>query len=167
MVPRGGIELSSMLLNYRRFWNDVFLVYPLMYPALNSHAHSPLCPTGNGPSFLIEGLAEASIAVITLPADNLFLQGRDAPSLPPRGLAPVRQLRAVGVRAAAASDNIQDPFIPIGSGDLLEVARWTLLTGHFGLADHRVAFDMVASEPASTSDSARTGASMRARAPIC
>jgi hypothetical protein len=23
MVPRGGIELSSMLLNYRRFWNDV------------------------------------------------------------------------------------------------------------------------------------------------
>jgi cytosine deaminase len=97
---------------------------------------------------IIEGLAEAGIAVITLPAANLFLQGRDAPSLPPRGLAPVRSLLAAGVRLAAASDNIQDPFIPTGSGDLLEVARWTLLAGHLGLADHRAAFDMVASQPA-------------------
>jgi cytosine deaminase len=57
-------------------------------------------------------------------------------------------LLAAGVRLAAASDNIQDPFIPTGSGDLLEVARWTLLAGHLGLADHRAAFDMVASQPA-------------------
>jgi cytosine deaminase len=97
---------------------------------------------------IIEALAEAGIAVITLPAANLLLQGRDAPSLPPRGLAPVRSLLAAGVRLAAASDNIQDPFIPTGSGDLLEVARWTLLAGHLGLADHRAAFDMVASQPA-------------------
>ncbi len=34
---------------------------------------------------IIEGLAGAGIAVITLPAANLFLQGREAPSLPPRG----------------------------------------------------------------------------------
>ena len=98
---------------------------------------------------IIEGLAGAGIAVITLPAANLFLQGRDAPSLPPRGLTRVRQLVAAGVPVAAASDNIQDPFIPTGSGDLLEVARWTLLAGHLGLTDHRTAFDMVASVPAS------------------
>jgi len=98
---------------------------------------------------IIEGLAGAGIAVITLPAANLFLQGREAPSLPPRGLTRVRQLMAAGVPVAAASDNIQDPFIPTGSGDLLEVARWTLLSGHLGLTDHRIAFDMVASVPAS------------------
>jgi cytosine deaminase len=98
---------------------------------------------------IIEGLVGAGIAVITLPAANLFLQGRDATSLPPRGLTRVRQLVAAGVPVAAASDNIQDPFIPTGSGDLLEVARWTLLAGHLGLADHRTAFDMVASVPAS------------------
>jgi cytosine/creatinine deaminase len=98
---------------------------------------------------IIEGLAGAGIAVITLPAANLFLQGREAPSLPPRGLTRVRQLVAAGVPVAAASDNIQDPFIPTGSGDLLEVARWTLLAGHLGLADHRTAFDMVASVAAS------------------
>jgi cytosine/creatinine deaminase len=98
---------------------------------------------------IIEGLAGAGIAVITLPAANLFLQGRDAPSLPPRGLTRVHELMAAGVPVAAASDNIQDPFIPTGSGDLLEIARWTLLSGHLGLADHRTAFDMVASVPAS------------------
>jgi cytosine deaminase len=110
-------------------------------------ALSALAP--NESARIIEGFAQADIAVITLPAANLFLQGRDAPSLPPRGLAPIRQLKAAGVRVAAASDNIQDPFVPTGSGDLLEVARWTLLAGHLGLADHRAAFDMVASQPAS------------------
>jgi cytosine deaminase len=49
---------------------------------------------------------------------------------------------------AAASDNIQDPFIPTGSGDLLEMARWTLLAGHLGLADHTTAFNMVTAVPA-------------------
>jgi cytosine deaminase len=97
---------------------------------------------------IIADLAEAGIAVVTLPAANLFLQGRDAGELPPRGLTRVHELIAAGVRVAAASDNIQDPFVPIGSGDLLEVARWTLVAGQLGLADLRVAFDMVSTAPA-------------------
>ena len=97
---------------------------------------------------IIAGFAEAGISVITLPAANLFLQGRDADQLPPRGLTRVRELRDAGVRVAAASDNIQDPFIPIGSGDLLEIARWTLVAGQLGLRDLATAFDMVSSIPA-------------------
>jgi cytosine/creatinine deaminase len=38
--------------------------------------------------------------------------------------------------------------VPIGSGDLLEVARWTLAAGQLGLADLRVAFDLVSAAPA-------------------
>src|SRR5262249_1148264 len=79
---------------------------------------------------------------------NLSRRGRNAERLPPRGLAPVRDLITAGVNVAAASDNIQDPFLPIGSGDLLEVARWTLAAGQLGLADLRAAFDLVSAAPA-------------------
>jgi cytosine/creatinine deaminase len=96
----------------------------------------------------IAELREAGVGIVTLPAANLFLQGRDAERLPPRGLTRVRELLAAGVAVAAASDNIQDPFVPTGTGDLLEIARWTLLAGSFGLSDLRQMFEMVSTVPA-------------------
>jgi cytosine deaminase len=97
---------------------------------------------------VIDGFASAGIGVVTLPAANLFLQGRDAAKLTPRGLTRVIELQAAGVPVAAASDNIQDPFVPSGSGDLLEIARWALLAGHLGSNDLGRAFEMVSAEPA-------------------
>lgn len=97
---------------------------------------------------VIAGFAEAGISVITLPAANLFLQGREAGVLPPRGLTRVSELLDAGVRVAAASDNIQDPFVPVGSGDMLEIARWTLLAGHLGVSDIGRAYHMVTRAPA-------------------
>jgi len=97
---------------------------------------------------VIEGFAAAGIGVIALPAANLFLQGRDATKLAPRGLTRIAELQAAGVPVASASDNIQDPFVPSGSGDLLEIARWTLLAGHLGSNDLGKAFDMISSVPA-------------------
>jgi cytosine/creatinine deaminase len=52
------------------------------------------------------------------------------------------------VPVAAASDNIEDPFIPVGSGDMLEMARWTLLAAGLGTGDLAKAFDMVTQVPA-------------------
>jgi cytosine deaminase len=98
--------------------------------------------------YITEQLAKAGIAVVTLPAANLFLQGRDIERLSPRGLTRLSELLAAGVRVAAASDNIQDAFMPIGSGDLLELARWTVVAGHLGLRDLRTAFDMISAAPA-------------------
>jgi cytosine deaminase len=97
---------------------------------------------------IIDSLQDAGIGVVTLPAANLFLQGREAPRLTPRGLTRVKELMDAGVAVAAASDNIQDPFVPTGSGDLLEIARWTVLAGQLGLNDLRKAFDMVSTVPA-------------------
>jgi cytosine deaminase len=96
----------------------------------------------------IDELREAGVGIVTLPAANLFLQGREADRLPPRGLTRVKELLAAGVPLAAASDNIQDPFVPSGSGDLLEIARWTLLAGQLGLSDLRQVFETVSSVPA-------------------
>ena len=97
---------------------------------------------------VIDGFAAAGIGVVTLPAANLFLQGRDADRLAPRGLTRIAALQGAGVTVACASDNIQDPFVPSGSGDLLEIARWTLLAGHLGSNDLGRAFEMVSSAPA-------------------
>jgi cytosine/creatinine deaminase len=97
---------------------------------------------------IIEGLAEAGIGVITLPTANLFLQGRDADRLAPRGLTRVNELAAAGVTVACGSDNIQDPFVPTGSGDMLEIARWTLLAAHLGSHELPRAFTMASINPA-------------------
>ena len=97
---------------------------------------------------IMEGFASAGIGVVTLPAANLFLQGRDAAKLAPRGLTRVIELQKAGVTVAAGSDNIQDPFVPSGSGDLLEIARWALLAGHLGSNDLGRAFEMVTTAPA-------------------
>lgn len=77
-----------------------------------------------------EKLSEAGIGVIALPHTNLFLQGRDMQSAMPRGLTAVKHLRDAGVRVAAGSDNLQDPFNPIGRGDPLEAAGLMILTAH-------------------------------------
>ena len=97
---------------------------------------------------IVESLTGAGIGVVTLPTANLFLQGRDADRLAPRGLTRLIELLDAGVPVAAASDNIQDPFVPIGTGDMLEIARWTLLAGHLGVGDLARAFDMVTATPA-------------------
>jgi cytosine deaminase len=97
---------------------------------------------------VIEGFSAAGIGVVTLPAANLFLQGRDAARLPPRGLTRIAELQSAGVLVASASDNIQDPFVPSGTGDLLEIARWALLAGQLGSNDLGKAFEMISSVPA-------------------
>jgi cytosine deaminase len=97
---------------------------------------------------VVEGFAAAGIGVVTLPAANLFLQGRDATKLTPRGITRINELQKAGVQVAAGSDNIQDPFVPPGSGDLLEIARWALLAGHLGSNDLGKAFEMISSTPA-------------------
>jgi cytosine deaminase len=97
---------------------------------------------------IMAGLADAGIGVITLPAANLFLQGRDANQHPPRGLTRVRELLAASVPVACASDDIQDPFVPTGSGDMLEIARRTILAGQLGGEALAQAYAMATTIPA-------------------
>lgn len=75
-------------------------------------------------------LAEAHIGVIALPQTNLFLQGREHQQSMPRGVAPVKALRAAGVVVAAGADNLQDMFNPVGRGDPLETAGLMVVSAH-------------------------------------
>ncbi|RNF35435.1 deaminase [Paracoccus methylarcula] len=93
-------------------------------------------------------ILELDLGVVTLPAANLYLQGRDQDIMPPRGLTRVAELARAGVPIATASDNIQDPFVPTGSGDMLEIARWTLLAGHLKGDELPLAYSMITDIPA-------------------
>lgn len=93
-------------------------------------------------------ILKLDLGVVTLPAANLYLQGRDRDMLAPRGLTRVAEMIRSGVQIATASDNIQDPFVPTGSGDLLEIARWTLLAGHLKGDELPLAYRMISDIPA-------------------
>ena len=73
---------------------------------------------------VIARVAEAGIAVVSLPMCNLYLQDREAGRTPRwRGVAPVHELDAAGVTVAVASDNTRDPFYAYGDLDMIEVFR--------------------------------------------
>ena len=67
-------------------------------------------------------VAEAGIAVVTLPMCNLYLQDR-APGRTPRwrGVTLVHEMRGRGIPVAVASDNCRDPFYGYGDHDMVEV----------------------------------------------
>ena len=79
---------------------------------------------------LIAKMAEAGIGAVTLPAVNLYLQGRGDQGNVRRGLTRVKELMKAGVPVAAASDNIQDPFHPFGRGDMLQMGLMTAYAAH-------------------------------------
>ncbi len=98
---------------------------------------------------LLPLIAEAQVAAIPNPLINITLQGR-ADSYPKRrGLTRVPELRAAGVTVGFGQDCVRDPWYPLGSGDMLDVAHMGL---HVALMtspdDMRTAFEMVTTTPA-------------------
>jgi cytosine/creatinine deaminase len=78
---------------------------------------------------VIEKVARARINIVTLPACNLVLQGREM-NPTPRGLTRVKQLLEAGVNVVTGTDNVQDPFQPLGNYDLLAASHLTALAAH-------------------------------------
>jgi cytosine/creatinine deaminase len=78
---------------------------------------------------VIEKVARARINIVTLPACNLVLQGREM-NPAPRGLTRVKQLLEAGVNVVTGTDNVQDPFQPLGNYDLLAASNLTALAAH-------------------------------------
>ncbi len=69
-------------------------------------------------------LRDAGIAIVTLPTVNMYLQDRQAGRTPRwRGVTPVQELRAAGLRVAVAGDNCRDPFHAYGDHDMLDTWR--------------------------------------------
>jgi cytosine deaminase len=75
-------------------------------------------------------LADAGVAVVVLPQTNLYLNAVGVDTAPPRGIAPVTMLVGAGVVVAAGSDNLQDPFNPVGDADPLHTASLMVTAAH-------------------------------------
>ena len=77
-------------------------------------------------------IAEAKISVITLPATDLYLNGRGDNVKPRRGLTPVDLLLEQGVNVCFGTNNIRNAFTPFGNGDPLDIAFLLAQTTYMG-----------------------------------
>ena len=69
----------------------------------------------------LDEVARAPITLVSLPITNLLLQDAVTGRTPRmRGITLVKEARARGIPLLFASDNVQDPFCPVGSYDPIE-----------------------------------------------
>jgi cytosine deaminase len=100
-------------------------------------------------SKLIPLVAEAGVSVIANPLINITLQGRHDTYPKRRGMTRVPELMAAGVPVAFGHDCVMDPWYPMGSGDMLEVASMGLHVAQMtGRAAMRACYDAVTATPA-------------------
>jgi len=81
-------------------------------------------------------LAEAEIAIVTLPTVNLYLQDRQGGRTPRwRGVTVVHEMLRRGIRVAAAGDNCRDSFYAYGDHDMVDTFRQAVRILHL---DHPI-----------------------------
>lgn len=99
------------------------------------HCCSLAVQDGDTARRVIDKVARAGIAVVSLPMCNMYLQDRDNASgvRTPRwrGVTLLNELKAAGVPVAIASDNTRDPFYAYGDLDGFEVLREGARILHF------------------------------------
>ncbi len=95
-------------------------------------------------SKLIPLLAEAQLHAVANPLINITLQGRHDSYPKRRGMTRVPALMAAGINVGFGHDCVLDPWYPLGSGDMLEVAAMGLHVAQMtSLAGQRQCFDAV------------------------
>jgi len=77
-------------------------------------------------SKLLPLMREAGVHAIANPLINITLQGRHDSYPKRRGMTRVPELMAAGINVGFGHDCVMDPWYPMGSGDMLEVAQMGL-----------------------------------------
>src|SRR4029453_13110772 len=95
-------------------------------------------------SKLIPLIAESGVSIIANPLINITLQGRHDTYPKRRGMTRVKEQLAHGLTVAFGQDCAMDPWYPLGSGDMLEVAAMGLHVGQMtGVEEMRACFEAV------------------------
>jgi cytosine deaminase len=97
-----------------------------------------------------EALAAADVALVVMPATDLYLGGVGDPgSVGSRSLAPIDEAASAGVRVAVTNNNIANDFAPYGNGNLLQAAWLAGLIGRLhGPAARALLLDAITVAPA-------------------
>jgi len=102
-------------------------------------------------SKLIPLIAEAQVSAIANPLINITLQGRHDTYPKRRGMTRVKELMEAGVNLSFGHDCVMDPWYPMGSHDMLEVANMALHVGQMtGVEEIKSCFDAVTVNAAKT-----------------
>ncbi len=94
-------------------------------------------------------LVRSGINLVSNPMVNLALQGRFDDYPKRRGLTRVKEMLAAGVNVAFGSDDVMDPWFPMGTANPLQVAHTGVVAAQLtGQAEIAEAFSMVSSRGA-------------------
>ena len=100
-------------------------------------------------SKLLPLMREAELSVIANPLINITLQGRHDTYPKRRGMTRVPEQIAAGLTVAFGHDCVMDPWYPLGSHDMLEVASMGLHVAQMtGIEQMHHCFDAVTHNPA-------------------
>jgi len=99
-------------------------------PILCGHACSLMNLNGDALKRAIDKIVRAGLTVASLPASNLYLQGRTAGTPDRRGVTRIAELRAAGVPVVIGTDNVRDAFCPLGRHDPRESLALAALAAH-------------------------------------
>ncbi len=100
-------------------------------------------------SKLLRLMAEAGVTAVANPLANIVLQGRHDTYPKRRGMMRIPEMLEAGIVCATAQDSVLDPWNPMGSADMLDIAYMTFAVGMMtSQAGMRACFDMVTKNPA-------------------
>ncbi len=98
---------------------------------------------------LARRIADAGVAITVLPATDLFMQGRDQECNVRRGLADANLLVEHGVNCSISTNNILNPFTPMGDCSLIRMANMQANVCQIGRPEQfRVCFEMLSDRSA-------------------
>ena len=99
---------------------------------------------------LISLLVEADLNIIANPLINITIQGRQDNYPKRRGLTRIPEQLNAGLKVAFGHDCVMDPWYPLGSHDMLEVAHMALHCCHMTGVDEMIScFNAVTADAAS------------------
>jgi cytosine/creatinine deaminase len=98
---------------------------------------------------LARRMADVGVALTVLPATDLFLMGREFDHAVPRGVTDACAMIGHGTNCCLSSNNILNPFTPLGDCSLMRMANLHANVAQRGTdADLAQCFEMLSSRPA-------------------